>query len=284
MNTVKIKLNNKTLELPEYLGFGILDKSSIKKEKGTCTAKYLLDNNLVYLVEIGGDRDYIYSFFNSKRLSTTFHIQLDWAFIKNYEFINSSTDPRFKYLSKTIDALDNMLFETPEIPLKSKDPMVTYYPAGQFFLLRYVYEKESPNLSNFINEVESNKYKHIQVYSKSDGFMFCYLENGDVTIRNVKVINFISPLAYITNGVRIISKKKIIGKDKKLRLIVQDLQRTLMFDTEIFWGDLSSNILIYAILYKITDDYNKDKYIDAFIQKSHEYLGVENHRNSIILN
>lgn len=272
MDHIIINVGNKTTKLPTYLGFGKLDINSIQSSTDYFTADYLMDGHLVNRIKFQNIRFIHSSFFDEERLSVTPHFSFTDAFIRNYETINSATDPRFGYLNKKLNNQGDVFFQTPQIPPPKGVPIKNSFPAGQIFYLRYIYYRESKNLERLLSDIERNKYEHLMIKNRSMGILYYYYKTNVIPGNPIKVLDFVCPLAYILDYVQIIRDYNILLSGNEHRLVIQDYARVLSFDLEFFLGGNNADYYSYGILYKKPEDNNSLDYHTTFINGSRNLI------------
>jgi len=222
-----IKMGKKRTQIPTYLGFGKLDQNSIDSNKDFYTADYLMDGHIVHRIKFVGSRFILSSFWGEEYLSTTAHFSFTDAFIKNFLTINSATDPRFRYLNDRLNSNGDVYFQIPYIPAEEGRSIMACFPAGQVFCLRYIYYDESKSLKKLLTDIEANKFEHLSINRMYEGVMYYHYKTNIIPANPIKIIDFITPLAFVLDSVNILRDYNILLSGEENRLIIQDYSRVL---------------------------------------------------------
>jgi len=273
MEYTEIKMGKKKTKIPTYVGFGKLDRNSIESNKNFYTANYLLEGHLVHKIKFVGSRFILSSHWGKENLSTTAHFSFPDALNRNILTINSATDSRFRYINDCLNKNDDVYFQTPYIPAEEGRSIMACYPAGLMFCLRYIYYEESRSLKRLLADIEANKFEHLNINRMYDAVMYYHYKTNIIPAHQIKIIDFITPLAFVLDSVNIIRDYNIILPGQENRLIIQDYSRVLSFDLEFFFGSEHSDFYSYGILYNKPSNYDEElEYHVGFINKSREML------------
>jgi hypothetical protein len=272
MEFTYIKIGNEYAKIPTHLGFGKLDYSSIESTEQSFKAEYYLDNFLVQGITYVDGKYVQYSFLGEEQLSQTVHPSIEDAFIHSYNSINPSNDPRFKYLADKLNMDGDVFFQTPQMLSKEGFPLMISFPAGQKFCLRYIFHRESQSLKRLLSDIENNKFEYLTIKSKTEGILYYYYKTEIIPASPISVIDFVCPLAYISDYVNVIRSYNILHSGMEHRLVIQDYARVLSFDLELFLGNRDSDFYTYGIIYKKPENFNSMEYHVLFTNESRDLI------------
>ena len=123
-------------ELPSSLGYGVLDKSSVKIENEVIGADYLLecDSSLVHQVKWDSERCEFKTLLHGTTTCTSRYPDLKQALTNDFFVRDFSKDPVFLFLTQETSRQGKIWIQHP--PSKEKEQQkIIYYPAGLFLVL-----------------------------------------------------------------------------------------------------------------------------------------------------
>lgn len=118
-----------TGELPDYLGFGILDRASIHQKEGKTHTRYMSGTDTVYQVTISPEEGELAEFYRGREIGRRVESSLTQAFFLHLAESNIEENPRFAAMVAHIrrDLGLHFLFE----------PQYVFFPAGFIFTIRF---------------------------------------------------------------------------------------------------------------------------------------------------
>jgi hypothetical protein len=201
-----------TEELYPFTGFGILDKSSIRKEKEGFKADYKMDDQVVLTVT-KTNIFYLEDLFDGQKIRDSGGISLEIAVQYAYGISKLTLDDRYLHLMANHLSLPNMYTDL-------YHPKADFTPAFVPEVLRLaveiiVTESNSKNLVKFLKKIENRELTDLKFLRQKEMVILSLLNTGDVSKEQVNMIEFYMPLALAPIYFPIMRELNIIPKGSK---------------------------------------------------------------------
>jgi len=205
-------------DLPEYLGFGLLDQDSVRSENGWLTATYSDEYDVVYEVRWNANGCLLKSYWRGNEVGRAGGPDLRKAFFYSWLGADDKSwvDPRF------VD-LFNEIIRTGNVYVLFPRPEWVFYPSGLLFTLRQpIPEGSLPAWEAFKRtlEAEGARQPRLTLYQEAPGSVLHMLEGGDSWREPVLVADLVVPLARLPQAVRACVDGGIVPRGLHHRLLV----------------------------------------------------------------
>ena len=242
-------------ELPSYLGYGVLDKSSVKIENEVISADYLLecDRSVVHRVSWGNGRCELKTEFHGGLCGSSWYPDLKHTLTNDFFVRDFSKDPVFLFLSKETSRQGNIWIQHP--PSKEKEQQkIIHYPAGLMMLFRLPVITKSPQYNSFLETLKPDQ--PISFFRESKGFLL--IADVFLKVKHYPLIiaDFIVPLARMWSAAGTFAAHGIIDPRKPNRLIIDESGNAGSTFMQIYPGDLSNPC--FAIVFKDCDEKQRE--------------------------
>jgi hypothetical protein len=178
-------------ELPEYLGFGILNQDSIVRTDNCISAIYTSGLEPVYAVEWTHDGCKLEEFYQGATIGSAYGEKLNLAFFHLLTNSNPLTHPRFFSLSKSAIEAGNIHFLYPN--MKSG---FLYYPAGFIFsLIQPIVDCNYEAWARFESSAKINDAEVISQIDARPGAIYRLMTDGTVSKYNTTIIHLARSLS-----------------------------------------------------------------------------------------
>ncbi len=192
--------------LPEYLGFGRLDRQSFKQKNGKLLADYRLDNHLVHHIEADEKSVYIQDRFDDMILGQTTGKDLTSSFGQGFRSVNFQKDPRFDHIIRKAIHNGEVFVDYPDLRAANNNSILV--PEGLAFELRLIIkpgsEKDYPQLNK--SEVSSFEFPQYAEYpckfmGLQDAQLIYLMDDGHIEIERVITVHYHTILAFLPQAV-----------------------------------------------------------------------------------
>lgn len=241
------------LELPAYLGYGILNEQSITYENEKLSAEYVFecDGSIVHKVELTKERANLNTFCHGKIGFMSTYPTLKHALM--YECIGwrLNKDEPYQFLAKQICRLGNIYVNHP-VP-DEKSTSVNFYPAGKMFIFSLPLIIKSEVYLNFIEKIKGSNL--LKFYRERKGHFLFLNNDSKVTMQHIIVADFIVPLAHLYNAAKILISEKVIESEKHMRLMINESYNSEFSFMQTFLGN--KHYKSFCVIFK---EIPKEKY------------------------
>ncbi len=257
--------------IPEYLGFGKLDRQSFKQKNGKLQADYRLEDHLVYHVEADEHGVQLQDCFDDKILGRTSGKDLMSSFWKRFKRINFKRDPRFDHIIRKALRRGKVYVDYPD--LRAADSRSILVPEGLAFELQLVIkpglERDYPQLANppkhsfeFPQHIEY-PYNYLGAQEAS---IFYLMEDGYIEIERVQTVHFYTILAYLPYAISSVYKEGFATSFGAHRLRITDhIHRQQDPGLSVCLPETKADYIAYGIVKEnLLKHYSRDQLILAF--------------------
>jgi hypothetical protein len=231
------------VDLPSYLGLGILDVQSINYNKEITIANYIFDNEIIYQVKTTPIQCEFTEYLNGKFNGMSVGTDLKDCFIRHMLSIPPYANRRFEQLYNKITGDRNIYIKFQE------KPEVIFYPAGYIFGLRIpivqgnymFYQKMKKNLENSDNPV------HIKMEGEHPGILFRMTTEGKIEIEEITLFDCTAILTHLVKVVQYIWDSRVILPEKEYRLYIADFSEIATSGLPVFLGSPENGFLTFSV-------------------------------------
>jgi len=192
--------------VPEYLGFGRLDRQSFRQKNGKLFADYRLDNHLVHHIEADEKGVYIRDCFDDMVLGQTSGKDLTSSFGQGFRSVNFQEDPRFDHIIRQAIHEGEVFLDYPDLRAANSSSILV--PEGLAFELRLIIkpgtEKDYPQL----NKAEVSTFgfpQHVEYPCKFMGLqnaqLIYLMDDGHIEIERVTTVHYHTILAFLPQAI-----------------------------------------------------------------------------------
>jgi len=229
-------------ELPDYLGFGILNQDSIVRTEKCVSAIYALGLEPVYAVEWTHDGCKLEEFYQGDTIGSAYGEKLSLAFFRLLTDSNPLTHPRFFQLGKSIIESGNIHFIYPN--MKSG---CLYYPAGFIFsLIQPIVDCNYDAWAGFASSTERNDAEFVSQIDARPGAIYRLMTDGTTSKYNTTLIHLASKLLDLIKSVELCQQNGLIPSEKEYRMTITTAGSGLD-SLNLYSGDLKRGIKEYAV-------------------------------------
>ena len=248
-------LNFSGRELPLSLGYGVLDKSSVKFENEVIAADYILecDRTVVHRINWGKDRCQIKTVFHGEFCGTSWYSDLKHTLINDFFVRDFSEEPILKFISRETSRQGNIWIQNPPSKEKGQRKFI-YYPSGLLFLFRLPLLSKGAQYAGFLETMKPDQ--PISFYRESQGFLLIADVFMNISQHPVIIADFIVPLARMWSAAGTFASRGILDPRKQYRLIVDEAGNAGSTFMQIYPGDLSNPY--FAIVFKDCDEKQRE--------------------------
>jgi hypothetical protein len=232
-----------TYELPEYLGFGILNHDSITRGKEGVSATYCSDSELVYTVEWNQKGYEMEEFYEGSTLASSYGENLSTALFHLLASINPCEHPRFFRLADAVIHIGNIHFIWPRM-----DTGYLYYPSGYLFDLRQpIVNCNHGTWVKLKRKMRKDEGSYpFSLYAEYPGAIFCLNANKRVIKKKTVLAHLACPLLNLYESVVLCQQTGLIPAEKEYRMTVLNAGQSLD-SLNLFAGDFKRNIRAFAV-------------------------------------
>lgn len=232
-----------TLELPNYLGFGILDETSTVYENGTLTSmyRYAHDHSPVYRVEWNEQSCTLETFFKDVFYGLTRHRDLKSAFLADFSGLKIGEDKCYLELADAASRSGNAFVQVPATGRYGTH--VAFYPAGIIMDLKFPAWLSEKNPAIFGAAMSRLDLFHESQIEK--GKLLQKKTNGEVDLKDINIISTVVPVAFLVATCTNLFTMNLVGREKYMRIVAMDAGVQNRSDVQIFQGE--GDIAEYAV-------------------------------------
>jgi len=220
-------------ELPSYLGYGFLDRKSIRFENDVVSADYLLDcdKTLVHHVTWTRDRCELTTQLHGESSGVSWYPDLEHALVYDFMSRDIGKEQVFKYLADTAGKMRNIFIQIPP----EKKPGVNraiHYPAGMLMCFRLPVVEKKGKYNSFLQRLP--EMKCISFYREKRVNLFFSPFPGSIDVTSFLMADFIVPLAYMTRAAEHFAAAGIIYPQTWRRMMIMDSNQGDTTDIQYF--------------------------------------------------
>jgi hypothetical protein len=230
-------LNFGDRRLPSYLGYGILNESSVKSEDDVITAEYYLecDGSTVHQVVWNAKFCEMDTLLHGISCRKSYYPKLEYTLMADFEATDFVKDRVFNFLMQPICKLGNIYVQLPGTGNDHK--RAVFFPAGLLMCFKLPVTVKSPAYRDFIEKAASTGY--INHFSERKSSMLLCDAGYNITQESITLVDFIVPLAYMTSAAKLFAKSGIIDSRMPYRLMIAESLQAQTASAQIFSGNKS---------------------------------------------
>jgi hypothetical protein len=260
---------NHPSQLPEYLGFGRLDHSSIWFEAPKIYAEYSIGADLVYRVELAENGCRVWEYFEGHTLGHSHYPTLQEAFYQHRTLWSPELHPRLQQITQKIAAGGVIHFHFPKLV------RFLYFPAGLIFslYLPVMAENREPweRLQN--RERTRGKDSPLHIHGKHGGAVLRMLSSGVVSAKPVQVVSISSLLVELEQVCKMLIESGALLPAKEYPLVVAVAPLELPHPMVVWPGEPGSEIAAIGLVGLEQNVPDPTQSLPAFVRFSTELLG-----------
>ena len=257
--------------IPEYLGFGKLDRHSFKEKNGKLQADYRLEEHLVHHIEADENGVRLQDCFDDEILGQTSGKDLVSSFWKRFRAVNFKSDPRFDHIIRQAVQRGKVHVDYPD--LRAANSRSILVPEGLAFELQLVIkpglERDYPQLAE--QPVASFDFpQHIDYpynyLGAQEANVFYLMDDGHIEIERVQTVHFYTILPYLPHAIVSIYKEGFVASSGAYRLRITDhIHRQQDLGLSICLPEEKAEHLAYGIVREnLLKRYSRDQLLVAF--------------------
>lgn len=256
----KDQLNFQGRQLPLYLGYGILDESSIRLDQDVLHAHYVFecDGSLVHQVKWSAKNCELATFCHGKSGPLSVFPDLEQALLTESSWWDLSQSDCFRFLSKEVCKQGNIFVNHPK--KADKDTSVSYYPAGKMFVFSIPLKATCPAYYDLM--AEFNGPHALTFYRERKGELLLCSHDFSVGVRPIIIADFIVPIAYLVSAAKRIVESGLIKKEKYFRMMVKEAYASENTFLQSFIGD--KEYPFFGICFQEIEEEKYDLLADIF--------------------
>jgi hypothetical protein len=216
METKNLSFNG--MELPSYLGYGILVPESIRYQTGELYAEYVFecDGSVVHQVKWDKKSCQLETFCHGERGNITICPDLRYALLYDCRTWDLSKDNCYLYFAREILKLGNIYVHLPQHDEKKYS--AEFYPAGKMFILWLPLIEKTQKYSDFLRQIKNSEYLR---FSGERRVQIKLVDRDPKeTIHLITIAEFDAPLAHLFNAAKTIADAGLINKQEIFRLMI----------------------------------------------------------------
>jgi hypothetical protein len=241
------------MELPPYLGYGILDPESARYENGELYANYVFecDGSVVHEVRWNTKFCMLFTYCHGTSGNISYFPDLRYALLYDCRSWNLHEDDCYLFLSREISRLGNTYVNCPEPDAKMGS--ADFYPAGKIFILSLPLAGKTEKYFGFLEQIKDSEI--IKFSRERKGHVIVLNKDSKVTIQPSIIAEFDTPLAHLFSAAKAIVDAGIINDSKINRLIINECYDAENLIMKTFIGD--SQYSYYGIVFR---EFPEDKF------------------------
>ncbi len=234
--------------LPPQLGFGVLDPESIREQSGVLQAAYSWNGSLVYELAWGAHCE-LTSLFKGTVIRTTVGKDLQEALQLSLLNVDTSADPRFQELVRTVTGLGNVYVQLAGSPGNGRRHV--YFPAGFLFLLRQPIAPINADAWQRVKATlaDGRHGEFLTVTTDGPGTIFTCSTDGALDAQEIQLVELTTTLHSLVPAVAFCVEQGLVpaypASPKMHRLAVFDV--SLATDFAVEYGDQSAGQRAFAV-------------------------------------
>jgi hypothetical protein len=229
-------------ELPNYLGYGVLDESSITVANEVIKADYRLDcdKTIVHRLTWEMEQCEFETFFHGEFAGDSRYPDIARVVSNDFNSRDITSDPIFLFLAKEISKKGNIYVDLGA----SKDKTAaSYFPAGKLMVISLPVPERNERITSLIQGLDKGK---IRFYKEKKVTLLRSDQEKKITLQPLVFFEFLAPLAFILEAAEIIAKAEVICPEIRYRMMVTESYRLETFDFQVFRDqEINSHYAIY---------------------------------------
>jgi hypothetical protein len=235
-------------ELPQYIGYGKLDKQSIEIINDKIYGEYYFYDRLVYKVE-WGERCVLQDVFEEDQIISSYGKNVRQTFMQNWEHIyffrERLFEPRLQYLLNIINEnLVNFKFHD-VLPNRN---LTVFYPAGICFEI--IIPNKCLNSINALIELQNQHCDLINFIEQKELYEFYFNANNQFILNKINVIAISVNLAYLFDALMILLSIDVVPFEKRNSIIIKNVLETLNKPFYVGKSKYNENYKYYGYIYE----------------------------------
>lgn len=235
--------------LPRGMGFGSLDRQSVRMVGGQLTAEYADDGEVVYRVAWGHRGCLLDAYFEGRLVTKSFGADLQTAL--QYSFLGigePAQDPRFVRLAGRVTEPGNVYFRFPARRDAPGSRMI-FYPSGLRFVVRQpIVEGNRRAWEAFKGGLDrSGGLEELRPVAERGGAMLHLTTAGELRSEEVTVADLVAPLRTVAEAARRCRAAGLIPSGRAYRLAVMEASDAALGGAQLYLGDREQGELAFAI-------------------------------------
>jgi len=237
--------SNPLEDLPDYLGLGVLDVSSVERSRDKVIAVYKFENEVVYQVSISNKDFQIVELLDGQPIATT----AEQGSFRETFFHHLISQPPSQ--SKRFERLHHRLADHRNIVVRfALEPRYLYYPAGYLFSLRQPigYGNKSIVDRFAAPSVGHSDQVGFKFDSVREGIILRLLQNGEVAVEQTQMADFSTTLHRLVDSVDAVWQAGMVPKEKEYQLMVLDSSLNAAGNISIYLGEISRGSATFSAI------------------------------------
>ena len=237
--------SNPLEDLPDYLGLGVLDVSSVERSRDKVIAFYKFENEVVYRVSISNKDFQIVELLDGQPIATT----AEQVSFRETFFHHLISQPPSQ--SKRFERLYHRLADHRNIVVRfALEPRYLYYPAGYLFSLRQPigYGNKSIVDRFAAPSVGHSDQAGFKFDSVREGIILRLLQNGEVSVEQTQMADFSTTLHRLVDSVDAVWQAGMVPKEKEYQLMVLDSSLNAAGNISIYLGEISRGSATFSAI------------------------------------
>jgi hypothetical protein len=230
--------------LPPYIGFGVLDPSSISEADGVLTAKYLADGEIACEARLQQGRAELVEYFAGEEIGRSTGRRLGEAFLLQAYGWSDADHPRLRRLREQYGPQRNIYLDF------NSDPPCVTFPAGSILGLqlplagsqRAAWDALAGRLA------AAGRAAPIRAVSLKQGLVLKLLDGGAVRVEQVDLAYGAAILRHLPEALELLGGSGVIAVEKEHRLTVLPAEQFVEGRLTAYPGDPSRGFLTFSVL------------------------------------
>jgi hypothetical protein len=229
---------------PSYLGYGLLNRDSYRKEAEKEFLEYCYNGQTVLAIELSPSGAMVEEYYNGKGTSMSFGKHLKGAVFQHYLASDQITSPLHLEWIREVVSIGNIYAEM----IQKSNQIVLYFPAVYLIDIKIpITDDKIPLLESFIKDEDVIKLKP----AVQKGTIITRYEDRNENL-TVSLLSICTPIAFTLQTLKRIKEAGLISTEKRLRGIVGLSKASNGTIIRNFFGSASDNWKSYSILYQNT--------------------------------
>jgi hypothetical protein len=225
--------------LPSCLGFGDLDRASVRDNKGVIEANYTFQGDLVHTVRWSDGHCQLDDHWQGRLVSMTSAPDLKQALVRDFSAVDGRNDPRFAALCERAVRTGNVHFRVPQ----PRETRLVYYPAGLLFLLRLPLPQADATRLGLVRAAlrENGADAAINPLGEQSGLILRLRADGGVIEEAVTLVDATARIGTVSEASGLLASSGAIRREKRFRLMVVEASEAGPEHVRVFPGFEPSN-------------------------------------------
>lgn len=248
------KVSSSPLErLPDYLGLGILESSSVVMSPDKISADYRLEQEVIYRVSVGDQDCQIMELLDGIVIATT----SGYKTLRETFFHHFGSRPPQQ--NKRLRRLFHQIADNRNIYIRyHRKPPYVYYPAGYLICLRQPIVNSNKPIFDHLAEqlINVSDRTDLKLDSKREGIILRLQKTGEVTVEQIMLADFSCTLLHLVSSINLLWESGIVPTEKEYRLLVMDSSENSAGNISIYLSDTSHGFVTFSPI--VIEDANLD--------------------------